>query len=323
LKKKGRKKKISHKRKVDLWLKLALTIVLTLLVILITYVILTQQDAPATSTKPNVPQDDISQIIAPLLAQNNSNIVFEPTFEDELPNPTRHAENKAQPITTPSQAQHKLALIIDDVGYDLKAMRRLLALPYTLTVAILPDSPYAAEAARLAHQHGLTVMLHMPMQTTNPKYQQNMEKFYLSTNMSKQAFTDTFEAALAKIPFVEGINNHMGSALTADAQSMAWLMELCDKHDLFFIDSRTSSTSVGAKYAEQANIRWNERDIFLDHSVQPKAIQHAWQSAMKCIQNSDHCIMLAHPHQETLNFLEHDAKALNPQSFVPIKSVLK
>jgi len=320
LKKKTRKKKSSHKKKVDLWLKFALTIVLTLLVILIGYALLSQENTSETNQKSSMAQDDISQIIAPLLEKN----IFDPAFEDELPNPIQHVEKEmANTTIQPQNQQHKLALIIDDIGYDLKAVRRLLALPYTLTMAILPDAPYAAEAARLAHQHGITVMLHMPMQTTNPKYQQNMEKFYLSTNMSKQAFTDTFEAALAKIPHVEGINNHMGSALTADAQSMAWLMELCDKHNLFFIDSRTSATSVGAKYAEQANIRWNERDIFLDHIVQADAIQHAWQSALKCVKNSNHCIILAHPHQETLYFLEHGTQTFNPQSFVPIKSVLK
>lgn len=264
----------------------------------------------------NTDEPDIAQIIEPLLDDT-----YVLTFEDELPDPVFKETKQAN--LHPAENRHVLSLIIDDVGYDLHALERLIALPYTITVSILPDAPYAKEAAMMAHQHGMQVMLHMPMQTANPKYQQKMEKFYLHQDMDKQTFTTVFEEALAKVPYVEGINNHMGSQLTSNQKYMQWLMELCKKHNLFFIDSRTSATSVASEVAKQSGILWNTRDVFLDHSVTPDALQHAWNSMLSCVKRKDSCIMLAHPHRETLNFLERHAQGLNMQAFVRIAQALK
>ncbi|MDX8388798.1 MAG: divergent polysaccharide deacetylase family protein [Ghiorsea sp.] len=317
-------KKRTKNSKHATWFKLLLTGLLSLLLLLVwvgsdknaasdLLTMMPKQEAPSI-------QEDIGQIIAPLLKEDT----FVLTFEDELPDPIyKVTEKEHRPVTFADDSQHQLALIIDDVGYSLKPLRRLLELPFTLTISILPDAPHAAEAARMAYQHGAKVMLHMPMQTSNPKYQQKMEKFYLHTGMNKQEFTQVFEQALEKIPHVEGINNHMGSLLTADKKSMSWLMELCQKHDLFFIDSRTSSQSVAAAVARSSGVSWNKRDIFLDHSVKEEDLQKAWDSALSCVKRNDHCVMLAHPHPETLDFLETKLLGLNHQDFVPITQLLR
>ncbi len=320
MKKKTKKKKQQQ----AFWFKLLLTILLILIVFLVWVAgeqkpvskvsqTLASDSALNTGTEP-----DIAQIIEPLLDDT-----YVLTFEDELPDPVFKSSSDEQVIIHPTENRHVLSLVIDDVGYDLHALERLIALPYTITVSILPDAPHAKEAAMMAHQHGIQVMLHMPMQTSNPKYQQKMEKFYLHQNMDKQTFTTVFEQALAKVPYVTGVNNHMGSQLTSDPKSMQWLMALCKKHGLFFIDSRTSATSVAAKVAQQSGIFWNTRDVFLDHSVAPDALQHAWDSMLSCVKRKDSCIMLAHPHKETLNFLEKHAQGLSSQAFVSISKTLK
>ncbi len=268
-------------------------------------------------------EPSIGDIIAPIVEQPPKPAAAEETFalvfEDKLPEPIRRQENKPSAHTD----RHQIALIIDDVGYDMKAFRRLLALPFPITVSILPDAPYAKQAAQMAYQHGVPVMLHMPMQTSNPKYTSKMEDFYLHSAMSKSVFTQIFEDALAKVPHASGINNHMGSALTADKKSMQWLMELCEKHGLFFVDSRTTATSVAADTAQAQGIAWNSRDIFLDHSIEAKALNHAWQSALSCAKRNDICVMLAHPHRETVAFLEDNIKSEFYSQFISIKGVLR
>jgi len=263
-------------------------------------------------------EEPIAQIMAPFITDEEESIPL--TFEDVLPEPV------SQPLPTQTsthEKRHQIALIIDDVGYDLKALRRLLALPFPLTVSILPDAPYAKQAAQMAYQHGVPVMLHMPMQTANPKYTNKMEAFYLHAAMNKAIFTQVFEDALTKVPHVVGINNHMGSALTANTQAMQWLMELCKKHGLFFIDSRTSPSSVAASVARKSGIAWNARDIFLDHSLEANALQQAWKSALSCARKSDTCIMLAHPHSETLVFLEQRIEPENYPYFIAVTSTLQ
>ncbi len=259
----------------------------------------------------------IGEIIAPMVEPAHE--TFTLIFEDKLPEPIRKQTSRSTTTTD----KHQIALIIDDVGYDMKAFRRLLALPFPITVSILPDAPYAKQAAQAAFQHGIPVMLHMPMQTSNPKYTSKMEKFYLHSAMSKTIFTQVFEDALVKVPHAVGINNHMGSALTENDKAMQWLMALCKKHGLFFIDSRTSATSVAAKVAKEQGLSWNTRDIFLDHSIEAKALAHAWQSALSCASRNDTCVMLAHPHKETVSFLEKNIKSDFYSQFISIESALK
>ena len=271
--------------------------------------------------KPINSEPSIGEIIAPMVETLDSPAkeTYELVFEDVLPEPIRDTQSTPAAHTD----RHQIALIIDDVGYDMKAFRRLIALPFPITVSILPDAPYAKQTAQMAYQHGLPVMLHMPMQTMNPKYTSKMEAFYLHTAMSKSVFTQVFEDALAKVPHVVGVNNHMGSALTADVKSMQWLMELCEKHGLFFVDSRTSATSVGADIAQKNKVPWNSRDVFLDHSVESDALAHAWQSALSCASRNDACVMLAHPHQETVSFLEQNIASEDFAKFTLIHKTLK
>jgi len=318
--KKGKRKAKPQQKKI-FWLKSLLACFLMALVLLTwlgrdkdVAAHLIAESTPLTLNK----DDHIAEVIAPLLDTDDTDVII---YEDVLPKP-EPVIAKAK-ISLPHAPRHVLGLIIDDVGYNLNALERLLALPFTVTISVLPDSPHAEEAARMAHQHGKVVMLHMPMQTTNPKYQNNMEKSYLFKGMSQDQFNQVFEDALAKVPYAQGINNHMGSLLTADRQSMQWLMKLCQKHNLFFIDSRTSSTTVGATIAQENHIAWNQRDIFLDHHVDEQSLQHAWDSSLTCMQKSDHCILIAHPHKETLAFLERQNQGFNMQDFVPITDLLK
>ncbi|MDQ7001382.1 MAG: divergent polysaccharide deacetylase family protein [Ghiorsea sp.] len=316
------KKKTTQQKQKVFWFKILLAVLL-IFILLMVWLSREPKAVPTVSVElpkhagPSNSVGNIGNIIAPLLDDGTYVLIF----EDELPDPV--FKEKKHPLPHPTGNRHVLSLIIDDIGYDMHALKRLIALPYTITVSILPDAPHAKEAAMMAHQHGITVMLHMPMQTSNPKYQQKMEKFYLHEDMDKQTFTAVFEAALAKVPYAQGVNNHMGSQLTSNQQSMDWLMALCKKHHLFFIDSRTSATSIGAETAQQAAIRWNKRDVFLDHAITPSALAHAWKSMLTCVKRKDVCIMLAHPHRETLNFLENHAQGLNHQAFISVTEALK
>ncbi len=308
------------------WLKLLLAWLLVLLIALAWLAsinnpaLMVEKPIAIEPSEPEITSDEeLSQIIAPIL--NDETFIFEDVLPDPIPQAT---VTKKKEDVAPVYKQHtnqQLALVIDDVGYDLHALKRLLALPFTLTVAILPDSPHAKAAAKMAHEHGITVMLHMPMQTTNPKYQQRMERFYLYKGMTKAKFTQVFEDALAKVPYVTGVNNHMGSLLTSDSQSMQWLMELCRKHKLFFVDSRTASTSVAAQEASQHGLAWNKRDVFLDHKTDLSSLQTAWSAALDCVKKKQQCIIIGHPHQETLNFLEQQTQS--PELFVSVQNILK
>ena len=197
-----------------------------------------------------------------------------------------------------------IALIIDDVGYDLSALKRILALPFPIAISIIPDAPYAKKAAEMAHQAHQVVMLHMPMEPSNPHYRARMDDSFLRATMGEREVKMMLQKGFAKVPYVVGMNNHMGSLLTAMPEPMGWVMQFCRDKGIFFVDSKTSAKSVAAKVAKSYGITWASRRIFLDNSIKPKDMEKVWYLAQVCGSKQGGCIMIGHPHAETLNFLE-------------------
>ena len=58
----------------------------------------------------------------------------------------------------------RAAIVIDDMGHDLEAAHKLLALDYPLTFSVLPYCDYTQITAEEAHRGGHEVMLHLPME---------------------------------------------------------------------------------------------------------------------------------------------------------------
>ena len=197
-----------------------------------------------------------------------------------------------------------LSLIMDDMGYDVRAARHVLALGVPLAISVLPQAPHAARVARLAHDAGQTVMLHLPMEPLGARYRHHMDASFLKSGMNQQDMWQVMQADLQRVPFVQGVNNHMGSRLSSEPVAMQWVMQWCLDHDLFFVDSLTSSHSVAAKIAKQYALRWGKRRIFLDDDVSPEAMQRSWRRVQACVKQQRRCIVIAHPHAETITFLQ-------------------
>jgi len=119
----------------------------------------------------------------------------------------------AAPVETAPQKAY-LSVIIDDLGQNLPRDRRVLALPGPVTAAIMPDTPHATEFAREAHRAGKIVILHMPMDpATGP--------FAWHPDLPIEELEKRLNAAFKVVPYTAGINNHMGSRMTAQPAAMA------------------------------------------------------------------------------------------------------
>lgn len=257
------------------------------------------------------------KVFTPAVQTKAPAVVFEEPGSKVVEEPSLPPGETGMPRT-----HHGIALILDDVGYNLHSLRRALDLHLPMAVSILPDAPYAAQAASLAHAAGKTVMLHMPMEPSDPHYEQLMDDSFLRVGMSHEQVRKLLLAALAKVPYVEGMNNHMGSRLTELEQPMRWVMEVCRKKGLFFVDSRTSSDSVAARMARDAGLRWGERQVFLDNSLKPEMLEKSWQSALHWLKRHGSVIVIAHPHKETLDFLQQQLGDKDRADFVPLDKLL-
>jgi polysaccharide deacetylase 2 family uncharacterized protein YibQ len=200
------------------------------------------------------------------------------------------------PVSAPS-----IAIIIDDLGYSLKQGRRAIALPGAVTCSILPGTPHAHLLAQQAKAAGKEIMLHLPMQGTDTRH---IEPDSLSSEMTEADFRDVLRRQLAAIPEAAGVNNHMGSTLTPLADRMNWLMEELSQHSLYFVDSRTTSLTVGADAAHQHHVPFTQRDVFLDNDKDPVAIEKAFDQLIRKALKHGHAVGIAHAHPVTLATLE-------------------
>ena len=211
----------------------------------------------------------------------------------------------AEPAGSTSHKAY-LSLIIDDLGQNLPRDRRVLALPGPVTAAIMPDTPHATEFAREAHRAGKIVILHMPMDpATGP--------FAWHPELPVDELEKRLNAAFKMVPYTSGINNHMGSRMTAQPTAMAWLMAALQRRHKFFVDSRTSAQTVAAAQAQKIGLASVSRDVFLDDERTEAAILTQLQTAISLARKQGSAVMIGHPYPQTLAVLERELPKLKAQ----------
>ncbi|MEA3237107.1 divergent polysaccharide deacetylase family protein [Pseudomonas mosselii] len=199
-----------------------------------------------------------------------------------------------------------MSIIIDDLGQSSERDSRTLALPGPVTMAIMPDTPHATDFARQAHKAGKTVILHMPMDPATGPY-----AWHPGTPIDELG--RRLDAALAKVPYVTGINNHMGSRMTAQREPMHWLMEELQRRHLFFVDSRTSAATVAAAEAQAAGLAHVSRDVFLDDVRTVESISKQLQQGIALARRQGSAVLIGHPYPQTLEVLQREIPQLRRQ----------
>lgn len=192
----------------------------------------------------------------------------------------------------------RLALIIDDGGYSIEKIKGIVGMGRPMTFAILPNTPHARKVALLAHENGDQVMLHLPMEPRESD-QHSLEKDTVLAGMDKQEIQTILQKDLTQIPHVRGVNNHMGSKATEDTTVMRALMEVLKKEGLFYIDSHTSSHTVGPQMARQAGVAFGSNDRFIDQEKDLQTIKKAIRQAMAKAKKEGKAIAIGHPHPLT------------------------
>ena len=193
----------------------------------------------------------------------------------------------------------QVAIIIDDIGYK-KTDHQVLELPPEVTLSILPFTPLGKKIADKAHTQGHDIMLHIPMQSLQGN---RLGIGGLDNEMNEVELKTTLERALANLPYVKGLNNHMGSLLTQLPTQMHWTMSTLEKNRLFFIDSNTTKHSIARSIADEYKVPHNKRHVFLDNNRNHKALESQFKYLLTVAKHRSKTIAIAHPHKETLAFL--------------------
>ena len=215
--------------------------------------------------------------------------------------PAPHASASTPARQAAGAGNPRLAIIIDDLGYDRSAADAVLALGFPLTVSVLPHLPLSGELAEEAQRRGDQVMLHLPMESEADGAKP--EDIELRVGMSAAQVDATLAGMLETVPYAAGVNNHQGSRATADPALMQALMPALRQRGLFFVDSRTDAKTVAYDMAERAGVPAASRKVFLDDIASRDAILKQLDLAARDAQRDGFTIAIGHPRPATIDAL--------------------
>ena len=244
----------------------------------------------------------------------NKNAISKPTPGDLVPPPKKTIPqknvNEAGDSPTVSSLP-KLAIIIDDIGFN-ESYVDLINISVPLTLAVIPYTKYAAQAAEAGNVAGLEVMLHLPME---PKGYPETDpgKWGLLTNMQEEEILRNLNMNFEILPHIKGVNNHMGSSFTEYAEGMKVVLKEIKKRGLFFVDSRTSYRSKAFLIAREMGIKSAERSVFIDNVQTKEAISLQIAEAVKVAKEKGEAIAIGHPSRATISTLAEIAPSLHDE----------
>lgn len=255
-----------------------------------------------------------------------------------------------------------VAIVVDDWGYGLTAAGQgILDLDVPLTLSILPGlptsrevalrrtdlavpAPVEADATRdLRHKLGCPVdlslgrllpdavpvarretMLHLPMEPEDYPLV-NPGRDAIMTWTAPDEIARRVGDAVAALPGVSGVNNHMGSAATASRATMDHVMDALAPHGLFFLDSRTSPRSQAYRTARGRGLAALENHVFLDEKQPTRAkVRRQVERLLELAETQGYAVAIGHPYPQTLDVLREELPRLRALGvrFVTVSELL-
>ncbi len=212
----------------------------------------------------------------------------------------------------PTDRRARIAIVLDDMGPGRPALKRASGLPPAVSFAFLPYANDVRALAEVARAEGRTVLLHMPMEPLGAA-DPGPDALLLALEPAER--DRRLVAALSAFDHLDGVNNHMGSRITADRPAMDAVMQRLKGRGLFFLDSRTTGATQAAEAAQQAGLVTLSRDVFLDPDGTGAQAPAQLQRTLAIARRTGQAIAIGHPHRLTLAALEAFVARLDRTEF--------
>ena len=207
-------------------------------------------------------------------------------------------------------ARGRLAILLDDAGQKLDVVPAAAALPKEIGFAILPFLPKSAESAETLYGAGHEIWLHLPMEPENYPAN-NPGPGAILMSMSTNELRAAVHAAIDNIPHAVGVNNHMGSKVTANLKTMTWIMQEIKARGMAFIDSRTTIRTVAEDAAVGLGVPVNRRHVFLDNERDRAAIRRQLEEAVRRCRLEGEIIAIGHVDPVTIEVLAEELPGIS------------
>jgi len=187
----------------------------------------------------------------------------------------------------------RIALIIDDIGFNLKRTERFFEADIPMTFSILPHLCRSTASARAIHAHGHEIMLHQPMEPFSPSVDPGPGAIYVEDRPER--IHNVVAENLHVLPHVAGVNNHMGSKYTQYLKKMGPVLDVVKKNGLFFVDSLTTGHSTAFSCARDMGVSVKRRDLFLDHQRTVPSVIRQMNRLRQRARKTGSAIGIGHP----------------------------
>lgn len=253
----------------------------------------------------------------------------ESPFSPPLPAPMKLGQAGAPasapaPASVPSPApapaprgEARLAVIVDDLGYDPSADAESLKMPEKVTLAVIPFGPSSRRIAQSARSRGFTILIHVPMEPESAASDRT-EGFRMKRGMSRGEMDALLSRMVQDVPHAAGASNHMGSAFTADAEAMGTYAALLRAKGLYLVDSVTTPKSTALAAARAAGVRAARRDVFLDVDLSPGEMRARWDKAVSIAREKGEAVLVCHGRPGTLRVVAELLAGLRGQGIRPV-----
>jgi len=191
----------------------------------------------------------------------------------------------------------RMAVIIDDIGYSRRQAAAFMGIGANLTYAVLPHLPYSAALACAIHEKGHEILLHQPMEPFDRQLDPGPGALYVGDSAAQ--IEKVVRTNIRAVPFVSGVNNHMGSRFTSNGDDIRYALQAIKSRGLFFVDSLTTHRSKAYHTACSLHMPRGRRDTFLDNHRHPQAILNRLYGVMNQALAHGHAIAIGHPYPET------------------------
>ena len=206
---------------------------------------------------------------------------------------TQKNERKTNKFDFPLAKNHaQLIFVFDDGGQNLTHLESFLKLPIPITIAVLPRLVHSVESAQKIRNSGNELILHQPMQALNSKV--NPGPGAITPQMSEDEIIATLFYNINEIGPIAGMNNHEGSAITADAEKMAVILKIANEEGIYFLDSRTNSETKVPYVANLMGYSYYERNIFLDNEKTNENALQELKKGLAIANKNGSVIMIGH-----------------------------
>ncbi|ALS23298.1 MULTISPECIES: divergent polysaccharide deacetylase family protein [Paenibacillus] len=230
---------------------------------------------------------------------------------------------EAQEIAIPTK---QAAIVIDDFGNNMFGTKEMMNLPFPITVAVMPFLPTTKRDAEWAHQAGHEVIVHMPMEPKSGNKDKWLGPGAITTDLAEEEIRRRINAAIDDVPHAVGINNHMGSKVTADARIIRIILEECQKRGMYFLDSHTNYRSIVSKTASKVGVPCIENHIFLDDINTREHIYKQITLLQEHLKDHDQCVAIGHvgTRKKTAAVLGDVIPKLKKEiQFLPVSALVK